>query len=93
MHRSWEWFSPPTWRRYATIVLAAIVVNAAVEWLSVGWLGLWGYSSRHPVVAGVGLVAVLQALVMPPLTFALLARWGSPRDGESERDAEGSCEG
>lgn len=40
--RSREWFSPPTWRRYAIIVLAAIVMNVAAEWASVGWLGLWG---------------------------------------------------
>lgn len=97
--RSREWFSPPRWRRYAIIVLAAIVVNVAAEWASVGGLRLWGYRSWHPVVAGVGLVAVLQALVMPPLTFAFLAAWSdhrrkaeAARRSEARRDGRGGAE-
>jgi hypothetical protein len=73
--RDWLWFRPPRFRRYLPVVLLAIVVNSVWEWITVGWMGLWGYSAWHPTVAGVGLAAILQAVVMPPAVFLLLARW------------------
>jgi hypothetical protein len=51
-------------------------VNAAPERLAVDMLGLWSYSPRQPTMPwlGTGLFAVLQALVLPPVTLSSLAR-------------------
>jgi hypothetical protein len=75
--RDSRWFEPPRLSRYAFIVIGAVAVNIAGEWLAVGTLGLWSYSPRQPTVPwlGTGLFALLQALVLPPLTFSCLARW------------------
>ncbi|MGH7343141.1 MAG: hypothetical protein ACREKH_21855 [Candidatus Rokuibacteriota bacterium] len=75
--RDAHWFEPPRLSRYALVVMVAVVVNIAIEWLAVGILGVWSYSPHQPVVPwlGAGLLAVLQALVLPPLTFYALARW------------------
>jgi hypothetical protein len=69
------WFCPPRFLRYLLIVLVAIVANSVWEWVAVGRLGLWGYRAWHPAVFGVGLVAILQAVVMPALVFFWLGRW------------------
>ena len=69
------WFRPPRFRRYLVVVLLAVAANSIWEWITVGWLGLWGYTAWHPTVAGVGLAAILQAVVMPPVVFLILARW------------------
>jgi hypothetical protein len=69
-----SWFRPAQFGRYLVVVLLAIAANSGWEWISVRWLGLWGYSAWHPTVASVGLAAILQAVVMPPLVFLLLAR-------------------
>lgn len=68
------WFRPPRLGRYLLVVLLAIAVNSVWEWVTVGWMGLWGYSAWHPTVVGVGLAAILQAVVMPPAVLLLLAR-------------------
>ena len=75
--RDARWFVPPRPARYALVVVAAVAVNVVIEWAAVRWLGWWSYSSRQPTVpgTGTGVFAVLQALVVPAVTFYWLARW------------------
>lgn len=74
--RSTAWFQRPTVRRYATVVAVALAIQVVVEWVGVHRLGVWGYSPSHPLVPGlgIGLAAVLQSLVIPPLVFWLASR-------------------
>ena len=88
--RDSRWFAPPRMSRYAFVIIAALVVNIAVEWVVVDRLGVWSYSPRQPTIpwVGTGLFAVLQALVLPPVTFYALARWDrrrSPHDPGHDR--------
>jgi hypothetical protein len=73
--RDRRWFAPPRLGRYGGLVLAGIGVQVAVERVMVHGLDRWGYSSRQPVipVLDVGLLPVLQAVVLLPLTFWVLA--------------------
>lgn len=72
-----RWFAPPRRRRYATAVVIGMLLNVAVESLLARGFGLWGYAAWHPIVpvVNVGVLAVLQPVVLFPLTFQLLARW------------------
>lgn len=72
-----RWFDPPRITRYLLVVLAALVVNVVVEWLAIDVFGWWSYTANQPTVPGLGtgLFAILQAVVLPPLTLYLLARW------------------
>jgi hypothetical protein len=79
--RDAAWFSPPRARRYAAIVAAGIVVNAAVEWVAVRQLALWAYRPWQPTLPplGTGLVAVLQPVLVVPLALWLAHRWNARR--------------
>jgi hypothetical protein len=74
------WWAPPRLPRYALIALVAIAVQVVVERHALG-AGRWGYKPWHPTLPwlGTGLVPVLQALLLVPLTFWLLARWEARR--------------
>jgi hypothetical protein len=75
------WFSPPRAVRYAAVVAAGIVVNAAVEWVAVSRLGLWAYQPWQPTLPplGTGLMAVLQPVIVLPLVFWAAHRWTARR--------------
>jgi hypothetical protein len=66
-----RWFSPPRLRRYGLIIAAGIAVNIAVEWFAVHVLGIWAHQPWQPSLPplGRGLFAVLQPVVLRPLTF------------------------
>ncbi len=78
--RDARWFVPPRLAPYALVALAGIVLQVPFEWVMVHRFGRWGYSAFQPVlpVLDVGLFPVLQAVVVPPLAFWLLAWWESP---------------
>jgi hypothetical protein len=67
------WFCPPRFGRYLVVMLLTIAANSLWEWLTVTRLGLWGYSEWHLAEFGIGLVAVVQAVVVPPCVYLLLA--------------------
>ena len=72
-----RWFAPPRLGRYAVAVLIGVVLNVAAEWVLARGAGLWGYAPWHPVVpvVNVGVLAVVQPVVLLPLSLWLLARW------------------
>lgn len=71
-----RWFTPPRRGRYAVAVLIGVLLNVAAEWLLARGAGLWGYAPWHPVVpiVNVGALAVVQPVVLLPLSLWLLAR-------------------
>ena len=71
-----RWFVPPRVGRYAAIVAAGVAFHGAFEWIAVTRLALWTYRPIHPTLPGIGIgiLAVLQPLVLLPLTFWLLGR-------------------
>lgn len=75
--RDTGWFAPPTLGRYAGLVVFGVGLQAVIERLAVDWLGLWAYAPGHPLVpvVDVGLLPILQAVVLLPVTFGLAAWW------------------
>jgi hypothetical protein len=71
-----DWFAPPRIGRYATVLGVAVAIQVAVEWAALA-TGRWGYAAWHPTILGAGLLPILQAVVLVPLTFGVLARWHS----------------
>lgn len=71
-----HWFAPARIGRYAAILGVAVTIQIAVEWAALA-AGRWNYAAWHPRVFGAGLLPILQAVVLVPLTFMLLARWHS----------------
>lgn len=71
-----HWFAPPRIDRYAVILGVAVTTQMAVEWVALA-TGRWDYAPWHPRIFGAGLLPILQAVVLVPLTFIVLARWHS----------------
>lgn len=71
--------APARLRRYVVIVGMAVGVQVLIEWVMVYGFGRWGYDRVQPLVPGlgVGLLPVLQAVVLVPPTFGMLAWWES----------------
>ena len=77
--RDARWFTPPRLGRYAAIVVVAVAVLVAVEWVMVHRFGRWGYHPVQPVVplVSIGILPVLQPVALLPSAFWALARWES----------------
>jgi hypothetical protein len=74
------WFVPPRIGRYALVLAVGVAIQIAVEWAALG-TGRWDYVLWHPTILGAGLLPILQAVVLVPLTFSLLAHWHSWANG------------
>ena len=63
--------------RYAVMLPTGVAIAIAVEWIALHWLARWSYTAQMPLVPGldIGWVPVLQMVLLPPLIFALVARW------------------
>jgi hypothetical protein len=72
-----DWFVHPGGIGCALILLAGFVIGVSVEWLAVFIGNRWEYTARMPLVPllGVGLAPVAQMLVLPLLTFRIIAIW------------------
>jgi hypothetical protein len=70
------WFAPPRIGRYAAILGVGVAIQIGVEWAALA-AGRWEYAPWHPRVFGAGLLPILQAIVLVPVTFTVLARWHS----------------
>ncbi|MBC7435927.1 MAG: hypothetical protein H7332_07650 [Bdellovibrionales bacterium] len=72
-----SWADRPGLTGYAVMLGLGAVISVAVEWGAVHVLDRWSYAPGMPLWPGVdvGLVPVLQMLVLPPIAFALTARW------------------
>ena len=82
-----RWFAPPRAGRYASAVFIGVLLSVAAEWLLARGAGLWGYAPWQPVVpvVNVSVLAVVQPVVLLPLSLWLLARWerrSSPTVGQ-----------
>jgi hypothetical protein len=75
LFRARNWYSPPRLPRYAGIALLGVGLVAVVDALALQWLRLWSYAAWHPTLFGIGVIALLQPVVLVPLSFGLLARW------------------
>jgi hypothetical protein len=69
-----DWFAPPRVGRYAVILGVAVAIQIGVEWAALA-AGRWDYTAWHPRLFGAGLLPILQAVVLVPVTFVALARW------------------
>ena len=70
-----DWFCRPGWRGYAFMFTAGLAIAVAVEWVALHLAQRWSYSERMPLIAGIGIVPLLQMVVLPPLVFFLVAKW------------------
>jgi hypothetical protein len=70
-----DWFAQPGVRGYALMLIAGLAIAISVEVMAVYALGRWAYTTRMPVVPGlgVGLAPVAQMLVLPPIIFRVVA--------------------
>jgi hypothetical protein len=70
-----DWFVRPGAYGYALMLGAGLVIGITLEWAAVHILGRWEYTARMPVVPllGVGLAPIAQMLVLPPVTFQIVA--------------------
>lgn len=58
------------------VVIGAVVYTVWSEWFNVYKIGSWSYTSRMPMIFGIGLSPLLQWLILPPLmTIAYRAIW------------------
>lgn len=61
-------------RDLAVFILAGLMLTASIELLSVYALDRWAYDDSMPLVAGIGLVPLLQWMALPPLGLWLAQR-------------------
>ncbi len=58
------------------IVIGALAFTVWSEWFNVYKIGSWSYTSRMPMIFGIGLSPLLQWLILPPLMIiAYRALW------------------
>lgn len=83
--RSSDWFMLPNRGRYAVMLATGLAIGIAVEWVAVHLLHRWSYTDEMPLVPGfgIGLVPILQMLLLPPVIFAVAAKWGSRREART----------
>jgi hypothetical protein len=72
-----DWFVQPGVRGYVVMSAAGLAIGVSIEWVAVRLAERWAYTARVPLVPGlgVGLVPILQRLVLPPLSFRVVAVW------------------
>ena len=79
----WLVFGKPGWSahpRAAQIVFllgSGLAIAIAVEWVAVYRLYRWSYTSRMPLIPGlgIGVTPVLQMLVLPAAIFQIANKW------------------
>lgn len=74
-----DWFVVSNAGRYVVILATGLTIGVALEWAAVHLLHRWSYTDEMPLVLGIGLIPVLQMLLLPPVIFAIVARWCSRR--------------
>ncbi len=69
------WFEQPGVRGYAVMLAGGLVIGTSVEWMTIYAAPQWTYTSRMPLLLGIGLVPIAQMLVLPPLVFRIVTAW------------------
>lgn len=77
LFRRFDWFVRPGPAGYLFMGALGVAVAVGIE-IGALAMGRWSYGDRMPLipVVHVGLAPVLQMLVLPPLVFAVVARYG-----------------
>lgn len=72
-----DWFVRPGTSAYALMLVTGLIIAILIEWIAVYGLGRWSYTTRMPILPGlgVGLSPVLQMLLLPPVIFKTAAWW------------------
>lgn len=69
-----RWLCRQTFASFATYLALGLVLTIAFEYVNVYVLHRWSYAPRMPVVAGIGVLPLLQWLVLPPIVLWLARR-------------------
>lgn len=81
--RSWHWPIRAPWRGGVPMVTAGVLYTGFSEWHHVYRVAHWAYSPAMPLIAGVGLMPLLQWLMVPALmVFIFHKRWAGRRHAE-----------
>ena len=72
-----DWFVRPGRRGYILMLIAGLLIAISVELVAVRAFGRWRYTTRMPLLPGlgVGLAPIAQMLVLPPIIFRVVAAW------------------
>lgn len=78
LFRRWSWPIQPGWRRPALVWIGTGLVATVVfeHWAVLA--GRWTYTASMPTIAGIGVLPLLQWIVVPVVTLALLRLAGRP---------------
>lgn len=69
-----RWLTRPTLVPFVTYLAVGLVMTIAFECVNVNVLHRWSYAPRMLVVAGIGVLPLLQWLVLPPIVLWLARR-------------------
>jgi len=72
--RDVDWPRHRPWRGGAIVVVAGVGYTAFSEWRNVYVTGAWAYDELMHTVGGIGLAPLLQWLIVPALSIALVRR-------------------
>ena len=74
----WDWFERPGVAGYLLMLTAGLALAVLVEWVAVHILDRWQYTDTMPTLLRlrIGLVPIAQMLLLPPLVFRAVARFG-----------------
>lgn len=87
--RQSAWFARPSRGQYGVMLTSGLAIGIAVEWVAVHLLGRWSYTDEMPLLGGfgIGVVPMLQMVVLPPVIFAIVTKWGAQRAALPRRRA------
>ena len=69
-----RWLFRPSLASFATYLAVGLALTSAFEYVNVDVLHRWSYAPRMLVVAGIGVLPLLQWLVLPPIVLWLARR-------------------
>lgn len=68
------WLTRPTIASFLTYLAVGLVLTTVLEYANVYVLHRWSYAPRMPVVAGIGVLPLLQWIVFPPIVLWMARR-------------------
>jgi hypothetical protein len=69
--RNWRWLCADIWRGGMLVWPLGLAYTAWSEWRNVYVLGSWQYADMMPLLAGIGLLPLLQWILVPPISWLL----------------------
>jgi hypothetical protein len=71
LRRNWNWLIVDPWHCGTLAVALGLSYTAWSEWHNIHLIGSWRYADSMPIVAGIGLLPLLQWTLVPPLSWLL----------------------